>query len=179
MKNIRESISKNGLGIVLIILGVSLRLVPHMPNFVPVGAIALFGGSVLGRKSAIVIPLAIMVVSDVFLGFHSVIGYTWGAFLLIGVFGFKYLRDRLTPGRLVVASLTGSTIFFVVSNLGVWLSGFLYPLTLTGLIQCFYMALPFFRSTIVSDLLYSGVLFGVYALAQRMAARFIPVKLGN
>lgn len=163
---------KNGFAIVLVVFGVLLRLLPHMPNFVPVGAIALFGGSVLGRRSAIVIPLTIMVVSDIILGLHSVIGYTWGAFLLIGVFAFHYLRGWIDLGRIITASLVGSTIFFFISNLGVWLSGFLYPLTLAGLVQCYYMALPFFRSTIVSDLLYSGVLFGIYALAQKLVARF-------
>lgn len=179
MRNIKNFIIGNGLGLILIVIGVLLRLIPHLPNFVPVGAVALFGGSVLGRKSAIVIPLSIMVLSDVFLGLHSVIGYTWGGFLLIGIFAFHFLRDRVSPVRVVVASLVGSTIFFVVSNLGVWLSGFLYPLTFAGLVQCFYMALPFFRSTLVSDFLYSGILFGVYALARRMVVRDVPVKLGK
>ena len=68
------------------------------------------------------------------------------------------------------AVLTSSLAFFVLSNLGVWASGY-YPRTLAGLVECYVAAVPFFRNTLASDVLYSAVLFGGYALIARLMER--------
>ena len=79
----------------------------------------------------------------------------------------------------MLASLISSTVFFIVTNLGVWLVGGLYPHTLPGLENCYILALPFFRNTLMGDLLYTGVLFGSFAMAKRITnhqVRFMVAK---
>ncbi len=147
----------------LIAFGVIFRLLPHEANFAPVAAIALLSGALLGRKYALLVPLAILLISDAILGFYSSFIFTWIGFSLIALYGMLFSKASFTK-RVLLGGAGSAVIFFVVSNIGVWLAGQMYPLTIAGLVDCFYMALPFFRATIVSDLVYSGVLFGAVAL---------------
>ncbi len=158
------------LAVALVVFGVIMRLLPHPDNLAPVGAIALFGGAILPRKLGWWLPLAVMVVSDYFIGFYHGIVFTWIAFLLVGFYGMT-LRGRSNRFRVPFGALGSAVIFFVVSNLGVWLLGRIYPHTWAGLIECYQMALPFFRNTFVGDFMYGWLLFGGYALALRLAQR--------
>ena len=157
------------IAIALVGFGVAMRLLPHPANLAPVGAIALFGGAVLPKRYGWWLPLAIMMVSDLFLGSYNGILFTWLGFLLVGLFGLT-LRDKSNWFRVPIGALSGAMIFFVVSNFGVWLQGGLYDHTWAGLALCYELALPFLRNTLIGDLLYSGLLFGVYALA----TQFVP-----
>lgn len=153
------------IAIALLIFGVIMRLLPHPANLAPVGAIALFGGAVLPPRYAWWLPVAIMVASDLlFLGAYNGIVFTWLGFLLVALFGMS-LRNQSNWLRVPFGALGAAVTFFVVSNFGVWLQGQMYPLTWAGLVHCYEMALPFFRNTFLGDLLYSTLLFGVYALA--------------
>ncbi|HEX7963305.1 MAG TPA: DUF6580 family putative transport protein [Candidatus Saccharimonadales bacterium] len=155
----------------LLAFGVLMRLLPHPANLAPVGAIALFGGAVLPRRLAWWLPVAIMVVSDLFIGTYHGIVFTWAGFLLVGLYGMSLRRMHGLP-RVVIGVAGSSVIFFLVSNFGVWAQGQLYAHTWTGLAQCYTLALPFFRNTFIGDALYAGLLFGLYAFAQsRVAAR--------
>jgi hypothetical protein len=155
--------------ITLIIFGILLRLLPHMPNFAPVGAIALFGGAVLGWRTAIWLPLIIMIGADMVIGVYPGMVFTWAGFVLVSLFG-TMLRNANLPMRIGMGAIGSGAIFFIVSNLGVWAMGELYPHTIAGIIDCYYMALPFFRTSLLADFFYSTVLFGTYALAVRVAA---------
>ena len=156
----------------LVAFGVIMRLLPHPANLAPVGAIALFGGAILPRKLGWWLPVAVMMVSDLlFLGAYSGIVFTWISFLLVGLFGMT-LRGQNNWLRVPVGVLGASVIFFIVSNFGVWLQGQMYAHTWAGLVQCYEMALPFFRNTFFGDFLYSWLLFGAYALA----IRFVPQR---
>lgn len=150
------------LAIGLIAIGVIFRLVPHEANFAPVAAIALLSGVMFGRKYALLVPLGILLVSDMILGLYSSFVFTWLAFGLIAIYGTLFRQASFTR-RVLLGGFGSAVIFFIVSNVGTWIAGHMYPLTLAGLIDCFYMALPFFRATLVSDLVYSGVLFGALA----------------
>lgn len=152
------------IALVLIAVGVSMRLLPHPANFAPIAAIAIFGGAVLPRKLAVWVPLGAMVVSDLFLGMHDTILVTWGCYALIALASSHWLRK---PNLLRGVALTvGSSVsFFVVTNFAVWVVSGMYAHTWAGLAQCYYMALPFFRGTIAGDVVYTAVLFGIYALA--------------
>jgi hypothetical protein len=156
------------LAVALVVFGVVMRLVPHPANLAPVGAIALFGGAVLPRKLGWWLPLAIMIVSDLFIGFYDGIMFTWLGFLLVGLFGMS-LRSQSNWFRVPFGALGAAVIFFIVSNFGVWLLGNMYPLTLAGLALCYEMALPFFRNTFFGDFLYGWFLFGAYAAATWLA----------
>lgn len=143
-----------------------MRLLPHPANLAPVGAIAIFGGAVLPRKLAWWMPVAVMIISDLFIGFYAGMWFNWMAFLLVALFGMA-LRKSNNFTRIAVGTLGGSLLFFVVSNFGTWALGNMYPHNFGGLMDCYYMGLPFFRGTLVGDLAYSTVLFGAYAFAMR------------
>ena len=136
----------------LIGFGMLSRLIPHPWNATPVMAIALL------------VPLALVAGSDALLGWHAVIPFTWGAFVLTGMLGW-WLRGHARPGRVLTAAVSGSCLFFVISNFGVWLMEGMYPHTAAGLIECYAAAVPFFRNGLLGDLVYTAVLFGAYTLA--------------
>ncbi|HQU14664.1 MAG: hypothetical protein B7Z66_04885 [Chromatiales bacterium 21-64-14] len=152
------------------------RLVPHVPNFTPLEAMALFGGATLeDRRSALLLPLAALFLSDVFLG-YAVYGYgllyagmpfVYGGVALIVGLGLWMLRHRVTGPRVALAAFAAAVVFFLVSNFGVWLSGNLYGKTLDGLVTCYVAALPFFRYSLAGTLFYTVLLFGGFALAER------------
>ena len=153
----------------LIVLGAVLRVVPHPANFAPIGAMALFGGALLRGAWAFAVPLAALVLSDLVLGFYP--GWIWvyGSFALIVLIG-KALGRRRTTLRVAGAAVGSSILFFVITNLGEWF-GPLYPHTLAGLGTDFAAAIPFFRNTALSDLVYVLAFFGIYQSAIRLAGK--------
>jgi len=146
----------------LFIIGIFSRIIPHLPNFVPLAAIALFSGAYLNRKYAVIVPLALYIISDLIVGLHNVVFFTWGSIILISFLGTA-LRNKKTAPKILGFTLISSLLFFIITNFGVWAMGW-YPRTLSGLVQCYVMAIPFFRTSLLSNLVYAGVLFGVYEL---------------
>jgi len=153
------------LAISLIIIGILLRFVPHTANFTPVAAIALFAGVYLNKKQALIVPLALMVISDIFLGMHNVVVFTWGSFILVTLVGSWAKRHKTFKG-VVSTSLISSFLFYVITNFGVWAMGW-YPQNAKGLLDCYILALPFLRQFTVSTLVYTAVFFGAYELIAR------------
>jgi len=153
------------LAVSLILFGILLRFMPHAANFTPVAAIALFSGAHLKKKYAIIVPLALMAVSDIFIGMHNVLIFTWGSFILVSLLGTLIGKNK-SLGRITGTSLLSSFLFFVVTNFGVWVMGW-YPQTLKGLIDCYVMGLPFLRDFTISTLLYSALFFTAYELIAR------------
>src|SRR5438270_737087 len=94
----------------------ALRLVPHPPNFTPIGAMALFSGAYLGRKGlALVAPLAAMILSDAVIGFYSGFWITYLAVALIVLLGSLTL-SRVSALRVGVAAIASSALFFLVTK---------------------------------------------------------------
>lgn len=156
------------LAVLLVVLGIAMRVIPHAPNFTPVAAIALFGGAYLNKKHSFLMPLALMVVSDLLIGLHNTVAFTWAGFALITLCGFA-LSSKLSAGRIAGMSILSSVLFYLVSNFGVWVMGW-YPMTASGLVQCYVMGLPFLRDFTVSTLVYSAAFFGAYELISRKVA---------
>jgi hypothetical protein len=154
------------LAISLIIAGIFLRFAPHAPNFTPVAAIAIFAGAYLNKKYAILVPLVLMAVSDLFIGTHNVMLFTWGGFVLSVLVGFWVKRHK-SALRIASAGLASSVIFYIVSNFGVWLMGW-YPPTWDGLVRCYLMGLPFLRNFTLATLLYAAVFFAAYESVARL-----------
>ena len=156
----------------IIALAAFSRLVPHPLNFAPIGALGLFAGSYLDRRWAWVVPLAALLLSDAVLGFYSplLMLFVYGGFAAGALLGHRFLRESRTPLRILGCSLASASAFFLLSNFGCWVVG-MYPHTLTGLTQCYAMALPFFGNSLLGDLFYSTALFSLYALALRVAAK--------
>ena len=151
-----------------ILLAAALRLVPHPPNFTPIGAMALFSGAYLGRRAlAFVAPLAAMLLSDAVLGFYSGFWITYLAVALIALLGSVVLQKR-NPLRIGLTAVAGSVIFFVVSNFGTFALSGMYPHTVAGLGACYVAAIPFFQNTLAGDLFYATLLFGGFRIAEML-----------
>lgn len=138
-----------------------LRVIPHPANFAPIGSLALFGGVYLKKRYALLLPLLAMVVSDIFIGFDSLQSrlVIYGSFLLIGLIGLA-IRNHKSPFTVVGASLLGSTLFYLISNLVFLYPPKMYPHTWAGQLASYTNALPFFRNTLFGDLFYVAILFG-------------------
>lgn len=158
------------LPLAIILFGVLMRLFPHVPNLAPITAIAIFGGIYLNKRYALILPLIIMAVSDYFLGFHDTILFVYVSFFISGLLGLWARREK-SPSRILLVTLSSSIIFFIVTNLGVWLVGHIYPKNMNGLIEAFVMAIPFFRSTIMGDLLYTTTFILMYEFMQYFLQR--------
>lgn len=145
----------------------ALRLVPHPPNFTPIGAMALFSGAYLGRRwLALAAPLAAMLISDLVLGFYAGMWVQYLAVALVVLLASGVL-GRISPLRVGGAALASSALFFVVTNFGTWALSGMYPRDLGGLAACYAAAIPFFQNTAAGDLFYAVLLFGGFALLER------------
>ena len=147
--------------LLVIVIASFVRLLPHPPNFSPIAAMALFSGVYLSKKYALIIPVIAIFVSDIFLGFHSTIPFVYGSFLITGLIGL-WLKKHHDFKSVVAGTLLSSVLFFVITNFGVWLVGNLYQKNITGLVQSYVMAIPFFRNSLIGDLFFTGIFFGSY-----------------
>lgn len=161
--------------VVLILLAAASRLLPHPPNFAPIAAIGLFAGAALDRRAAWLVPLAALLLSDVVLGFYHPVSMFWNyaGFAACLLLGAALLGPARSLPRFAGATLASSLAFFALSNFGMWASGY-YPRTAAGLVECYVAALPFFRNTLLSDVVYTAALFGGWALARAVSRRASP-----
>lgn len=135
----------------LIVLAVVTRLLPHPPNVAPITGIALFAAHRFNDKKLVfLLPLLCMVITDAFLGFHAIVPFVYISIIAISCLG---LFSKTISNGVILKS---STLFFFISNFGVWLLG--YPNTLAGFISCYTLALPFFFNTILGDLFFYHIL---------------------
>jgi hypothetical protein len=166
----------------LVTVAVAGRLLPHMPNFAPVTATALFCGAYMTRRQSFLALGAVLLLSDYLLLYinpygrtsfdnfyapwllwHSALPYIYASFGISAAVGW-WVKSRRSSGLVVAAALFCSVQFFLVTNAGVWVGG-MYDRGLDGLLQSYTMALPFFRGTALGDLFYTSVFFGAYELA--------------
>ena len=173
--NIRFSV----LALIVILAGMS-RLVVHIPNFTPVGAMALFGGAYFSDKwKAALMPLVSLFLSDMVIqgivyqgkyGFPLYDGWYWvyGTFALIVFFG-KWIIQKVTIGNVLMASIAASLAHWFITDFWVWSSGMnpVYTKDLQGLILCYTMALPYLLSFLMGTVFYAAMFFGVFEIAQR------------
>ncbi|MCB0429640.1 MAG: hypothetical protein H6585_07775 [Flavobacteriales bacterium] len=168
----------NPRNIVLFVSGLILaaavsRILPHWPNVTPVAAIALFGGATLSnRKWAYGIPMLALLLSD--LAICGMMGYdffTWGRLFIYVPFLFTtflgtQFQNKRTIGNIAAYGFLASVVFFLISNLSVWIFDDFYTRDFTGLIDCYTMAIPFFRNSLLGNAFYMFMLFGSFALAK-------------
>jgi hypothetical protein len=150
----------------MIIAAAFVRLIPHPPNFAPIAAMALFGGAYFTKKwAAFLIPLTAMFVTDLFLGFHAAMWAVYLSFALIVFLGMVMIKQKKI-GNIFIASVSASVSFFIITNFGVWISTPYYEKTGAGLAACYTAAIPFFHQTLLGDLFFVAILFGLYELAK-------------
>jgi hypothetical protein len=154
------------------ILGAAvLRLVPHPPNFTPIGAMALFSGAYLGRRAfAFATPLSALLLSDLVLGFYHGQATVYFSVALIVMIGMAALT-RVSALRVGAAAIASSVLFFVITNFGMWMFSGIYPRSLAGLQACYVAAIPFFQNTIAGDLFYATLLFGGFKILELLVPR--------
>ena len=151
---------KISIGILLVIS--ASRLIPHPPNFTSLIAISFYIPAMFGYRYITPVVFAFGI-TDLILGFHSVILFTWGSIILIGIIS-KYFSSTLKSRFLGV--LTGAVIFFVTTNFGVWLIGS-YGYTFSGLLTCYVLAIPFFTNTVISTIFYAIIIEIILSIFQR------------
>lgn len=167
----------------LILAAAMSRLLPHPYNFTPLGGMALFTGAVFRKQwFAFLVPFLALWMSDLVLN-NLVYGHLFESFSWFGSLGTylgfagifilgRLMITQVRPGRILITSILGSVLFFLISNGMVWAQGFLgypslYPLNPGGLMMSYTAGLPFFGGTLLGDLFYNTALFGAWHLAYR------------
>ena len=158
---------------VLALLVAASRFLPHPPNVACVGALGLLAGCYVSSYRAYLFPLIALFISDLAgeitgfpgLGFYNPVAMAcvYGG-MMASVFVGRQLTNRVSPVRVAGGSLMVSTLFFLVSNFGVWLGGW-YPASASGLLACYVNAIPFYGFTIAGDLAFTAILFTAWNLS--------------
>lgn len=151
---------KFGLGI-LICLAAS-RLIPHPPNFTSLLALSFYIPAILGVKFIPLVVLSLLV-TDLIIGFHSTIIFTWGSVILIGLLAKYFNRSIIFR---ISGALSGAVLFFMLTNFGVWINGS-YGYTFNGLFNCYILALPFFGYSLISTFIFSSIIEGLFWLIKK------------
>lgn len=160
----------------MVFIAAFIRLLPHPPNVAPIAAMALFGGAYFNKKSmAFLVPLAAMILTDAIIGFYSFVWMVYLSFALIVAIGIFMLK-KISVKNLILASVSASVSFFAITNFGVWALGTLYPKTSAGLLECYTAAIPFFQYSLIGDLFFVGVMFGVYELVKTKVPALAKIK---
>ena len=165
------------LAYLFVVLAVAFRFIPHPWGFTPVPASFLFFGA-KGSRRMLWLPVALVMISDIVLTklvykvpmrWDQWVTWAWYAGILwLGT----TLKNNRKPVRMVLAWLTTSASFFVISNLAVWASSNMYPHTLAGLMTCYTVGLPHFQRTISGDLLFISVMFATPYVLHLLAGAF-------
>lgn len=150
--------------ILFIAIAAIFRLLPHLPNATPITAMALFSGVYFtNKKFAFIVPLIAMFLSDLFLGISTITLFVYGAFILVSYIGFR--SNKINIKTILLSSVS----FFVITNFGVWLLG--YPKTLAGLMECYTLAIPFFRNALIGDFFFAGIMYFAFEFVSKKYLR--------
>lgn len=179
------------LPLLIIFTAALLRLLPHLPNFTPIGAMAIFGGAYLSKKYSVPVLIATLLLSDYLLLYvnpflpnwfnfktlypptaliHSTTLFVYGSFLTNVFIGWLITKFKSAP-TIIGGSLAASSQFFLVTNFGVWAMG-AYSRGIDGLLESYIMGLPFFKYTVAGDLFYTILFFGGYEILLSFSKRF-------
>ena len=143
------------------------RVIPHPPNFTPVLGMAVFSGAIISKRLiAYLIPLTAMLLSDFYLGFHAsmpIIYFSLALCVLIGTF----IEARVSILNSFLSICFGVILFFLITNFVVWYGSGMYEYSISGLMTCYFMGLPFVQNTFISSLLYGMGAFLVYDIINK------------
>ena len=143
------------------------RLLPHLPNVSPVAAMALFGGAYFAdKRMAFLVPLLALFLSDLVLGLHNSMIFVYAGFALTVAIGFL-LKGKVTITNTAFATVVSSVLFFLLTNLGAWMTSGLYARSAEGLMQAYVAGIPFFQNSLLGNLAFVAVIFGGYHLLQK------------
>lgn len=159
----------------LVLLAALTRIIPHPWNFTAISAMALLSGNKnKNRLTAILLPWSALFLTDLILGFHVTMIYVYGAVALTALMSYQLKMNRTY--HYLLSALMSSVIFFLITNFGVWLSTGFYTQDLSGLIECFTMAVPFFKNQVLGDLFYTVLLFSCSSVLVKTFDEFEPMQ---
>ena len=178
MQNLLNIFKKEFFPIGLILILVFARLIPHPPNFTPIIAVAIVSGYFFKNINLSLLTLLVaMLISDLFIGFYENVIFVYLSLLLI-TFVFHKISNKINFKNLFIYGFAGSLIFFIISNFGVWALGspgvqdIAYEKSLSGLIECYILAIPFFGNTFLSTLIFAYPAIFIYkSLPTRSSSR--------
>ncbi len=156
--------------VVILLLSVGLRLASNalsMWNVTPIAALALYGGACIHDiRVAMLLPVLALFVSDALIGFYEGMWVVYGSFVLIVFLGRLLIRQvRFLP--VLIGTLTGSMVFFLITNFAFFYPTHMYPHSFDGIVQSYVAALPFYRNAVVGDLFFSSLFFTTHVLLHR------------
>lgn len=172
----KRSLSSHvALAVGLIILAIIARLLPHPPNFAPIAALAIFGGAYLPKRWSFAVPAIALIASDILIGFYNpgVMLAVYASFALAYLIG-RSTRNKKRPTLILGGTIIGSIAFFLITNAAVWMFGSGYDPGIAGLAQSYVAGLPFFKNTLLSDLLYISLLAGAMEFAASRSSKALP-----
>jgi len=145
-----------------------------IPNFSPIGAIALFSGAYFkDKKLAFLVPVLSMLLSDLFIEFHATMLFVYAGFILTVAIGFMLRTNgSLSMPKTFLAVVLSTITFFLLTNFGTWLMYDMYPKTAAGLVACLAAGIPFIKNSFLGDLFYVTVLFGSFELVKNYVPGF-------
>lgn len=177
--------------VILALVTYTLRVADHPWNVAPTAAAMLFAGAVLPRRWGWIAPLAGSFAADAVIGFDQwkittsialVYAAIWGAGALLARFEGRSLGSLAR--RNGVIALAGSVLFYLVTNWAVWMWSPMYAPTWAGLASSYAAGIPFFRNTLLGDLMFTGAFFSCYAAAvwafrnrEALVDRRVPVPV--
>ncbi len=129
------------------------RLIPHPPNFTSTLALAFYLPLLFGVKF-IIVAMAAFILSDLVIGMHQLIFFTWVSLLLIGYLAKFFKKAYFRPLGISISCL----LFFIISNFGVWLFSDLYPLNIQGFIACYTAAIPFLQNNLIGTIIFALII---------------------
>jgi hypothetical protein len=176
------------LAIALIFAAAATRLLPHPDNVTPIAATGLFGAAYMRRYWAVLVPFMGLFLSDLFLNnviysayYDSFVWITswwvYAAFAVVIGIGYVTFGKEVTLNRTIGATLLGSVVFFLISNLSTFFETSMYPHNAAGLLACYTAGLPFFARTLLGDLAFVAILFGGYAWMMRTRTFVQPTRI--
>ena len=161
--------------LVFILVAALSRLLPHLPNFTPIAAMALFGGAFLSQKRiAFALTFLALILSDIlvntllyqdtaFMNYFSQ-PFVWAVYLSFGltILLGSSIQNKINVKNVAALSLSSSLIFWLITNFACWPGNPLYAQDFSGLIQSYIAAIPFLGNSVVGDLFYNTLLFGAF-----------------
>ena len=161
--------------LLIVVTSFSNVLLSNIPNFSPVASVALFSGFYLSNKKiALLVPIICMLISDYFIGFHSLMWAVYLSFSVTVVIGF--LMKKANGKLIFLNSIFSAVLFFIITNFAVWASGSFYSKDFTGLLTCFSMGIPFLKNTLLSAVIFSSILFGGYEFFNQLVNKYLKVS---
>ena len=152
---------------ILFVLLVLSRMITDIPNFTATIALVIFTGYLIqNRLLSILVILTSQVASDLYLGIYSSMIFVYAAYISIALLS-PIIMNKMNTKSVVLSSIISPSIFFIISNFGVWLTGSMYTFNLSGLITCYIAGIPFFDESLISTVLFALTIFSIMKLVTK------------